>query len=194
MKPNREIVGQAMNVASDGKVNTVVSKLVNSWRQLIGSESNVHLFTQLLKKGISTRDVHSFVSKQAKLRKVLKGLDKPLSRAAMRTKLNDACAFNVRQKRVVSKLKRDLFDATGQRVFKQRKIIMQVRAKMDEERKILKKSVLKKVSRYQEIQSLINDDKSIKPSTLPASIQDYSNLKAFSQPEAVDMSPDLPMI
>ena len=35
---------------SDGKVNTVVSKLVDNWRQLISSESNVDLFAKLLKK------------------------------------------------------------------------------------------------------------------------------------------------
>ena len=155
LDPKQNLSRHAMNYASNGKVNAVVKKLVMNWRSLIGSESNVQLFAKLLKKGISTRDVHSFASKQANLRKVCKDLDKPLTRIAMRSKLNDACAFNARQKRVVNKLKRDLLIATEHRRFKQRRILKQIKTKMNGERAVLKKSVCQKVKRYEELQGLM---------------------------------------
>ena len=118
-----------MNYDSNGKVNSVVSQLVINWRKLIGSECNVHLFATLLKKGISTRDIYSFASKQAKLRKVCKSIDMPLTKTAMRSKLNDACAFSARQRRVVNKLKRELLKATGYKRYKQMKILKQIKEK-----------------------------------------------------------------
>ena len=110
--PRESMTTDAMNSASDGKAKAVVCKLVSNWRKLIGSESNVHLFAQLIKKGVSTRDIHSFVAKQAKLKKVYRDLDISLSKAAMKGKLKDTLAFNVRQKRMVDKLKKDLYRAT----------------------------------------------------------------------------------
>ena len=86
--PHSNVDDNAMMPLSDGKAKTVVSRLVKSWRQLIGAECNMVFFSKLLSKNISTRDIHSFIKTQAKLRKAYKGLDKPLSRHAMRSKLN----------------------------------------------------------------------------------------------------------
>ena len=125
-----------MNTDSNRKANTVVGKLVKNWRILIHTECNINFFTKLLKLNISTRDIHSFILKQAQLRKVLKDLDKPLSRTAMRMKLNDSCAFLMRQRRIVNKAKQDLLKAVGGKRFKQKKIIKQVREKMVLERNV----------------------------------------------------------
>ena len=114
---------------------------------LEGAKRNIKLFSKLLNKNISTRDIYSFLSKQAQIKKVHKGLSKPMSSAAMRSKLNDACAFTNRQRRVVNKLKRDLLKATGNRKFKQRRIIKQIRVKMDEEKHIQLSKDDKKVAR-----------------------------------------------
>ena len=120
VEPLENLTSSAMNSSSDGMVKTVVGKLVKSWRQLYSTESNISFFNSLLVKNICTRDIHSFVSKQASLRKIHKGLDKPMTRAAMRAKLNDACAFAHRQKRVVNKIKRELLVAVGHKRYRQR--------------------------------------------------------------------------
>ena len=127
-----DIMTRAMD--STGKVNTVVCKLVKNWRLLYSTESNIHLFSNLLSKNICTRDIHSFLFKQAKLRKVHKDMDKPMSRAAMRAKLNDACAFANRQRRVVNQIKRELLKAAGNKKSVQREILKQVRAKLTKEK------------------------------------------------------------
>ena len=123
-----------MNIDSNGEVNLVVSELVKNWRKLISSECNIKFFTSLLNNNISTRDIHSFVQKQAELRKVHKKLDKPMTRCAMRSKLNDACAFSVRQRRLVDKIKKRLLNVIGNKRFKFRRIIKQVRAKLEVEK------------------------------------------------------------
>ena len=180
----------AMNSDSDGKVKPVVSELVINWRKLNSTECNIKLFTSLLNKNISTRDIHFFVQKQADLRKVHKGLDKPMTRAAMRAKLNDACAFSVRQRRVVEKLKKKLFAATGNKRFKQRKIIKQVRLMLEKEKKTHLSRDEEKVKRYTLIQSQIDQDPQTKKLDLPASLKDFSTLKAFlpevSQPQKIE--------
>ena len=136
--PNYNLTVQAMNVNSVGKVNTVVSKLVINWRILMRAECNINLFTQLLRKNVSTRDVYFLVKSQASLRKIHKGLDKPLSRNAMHYKLNDACSFVNRHRRVVTRLKQDLLKANNFKRFKQKKIIRQVKAKIETERGVIK--------------------------------------------------------
>ena len=107
---NLNSLTDAMNMDSYGKAKPVVSQLVYNWRKLMKAECNVNLFTNLLKLDISTKDIFFFVQKQADMRKVHKDLDKPLSRMGMRSKLNDACAFVCRQKRIVSRLKRELLN------------------------------------------------------------------------------------
>ena len=71
------------NVSVD-KAHTVESQLVQNWRKLMKSECSMSLMTSLLRKNISTRDIYFFAKNQAKLRKVYKDLDRPLSKAAMR--------------------------------------------------------------------------------------------------------------
>ena len=121
--PKQDLTIDAMNTVSNGQAKTVASKLVHNWRILMRSECNVRFFNNLIKHGISTRDIKSFISNQAKIRKVHRSSDEGLSKVAMRSKLNDACAFIQKQKRVVSKLKQELLVALSSKRFKFRKII-----------------------------------------------------------------------
>ena len=68
--PEQNLLDKATNKSSGGKAHTVVSKLVSNWRQLNSAECNASFFHKLLSKNISTRDIYSFVKKQAGLRKV----------------------------------------------------------------------------------------------------------------------------
>ena len=198
------LTSDAMSSYSDGKVNSVVSELARNWRKLNSSECNVKLFTSLLNKNISTRDIYFFIKKQADLRKVNKGLDRPLSRKAMRSKLNDACAFSVRQRRLVNQLKKKLLLATGNMRFKHRRIIKELRVKLDKEKRLQIQKDELKIKRYVELQAELEKDVQAKKLRLPASLTDYSDLKAFNTdvskpPEmeppvvydpSIDLSPD----
>ena len=189
-----ENLTEAMNSTSNGKVNAVVGKLVKNWRQLYRSESNVHLFSDLLSKNICTRDIHSFLTKQASLRKVHNNLDKPMSRAAMRAKLNDACSFSYRKKRDVNRIKRELFEATGRKRYLQRKILKQVRSKLLAEKVEQSKINETKVQRYLKLQSQMEEDIQNSPFLVPTVIKEYKGIKAFSKPEALSESTEPPMV
>ena len=119
MNSLNKINGQALSsTSSKGKVKHVVCKLEECWLKLAQTESNVFLFCELLKRNISTRDVFYFALKQAKIRRVHKKLDPPLTKAAMRAKLNDACATANRLRQKLKKIKLDLLSATGNKRFK----------------------------------------------------------------------------
>ena len=174
------LTSTAMSSCSDGKVKSVVSELAKNWRKLNSSECNVKLLASLLNKNISTRDIYFFIKNQADLRKVNKDLDKPLSRNAMRTKLNDACAFSVKQRRIVNKLKKKLLIATDNKRFKQRRIIKDLRVKLDKEKRLqLHKDDLK-IKKYVELQADLDKNVQAKKLVLPASLSEFSDLKAFN--------------
>ena len=177
--PSVNLTTTAMNQVSNGKVKSVVGKLVRNWRQLLASDRNMKLFTNLLNRNISTRDIHSFVQKQADIRKVHKGLDKPMTRAAMRSKLNDAAAFTMRQRRVVNSLKKDLLKATGNKKFVQKRIVKQVRDKLFEERNMQLKNDEDKLQRYAKLQSEMLNEAQPQSVQLPASLEMFRSVKAF---------------
>ena len=76
-----------------------------------------------------------------------------MSKVAMKAKLNDALAFINRHRRVVNKLKKDLLVATGNKRFKHRRIVKQIRSKLLKEKQdqILRDN--KKVERYVHLQT-----------------------------------------
>ena len=159
------------------------------------AECNIDFFAALLKKNIATRDIFYFVQKQAHLRKVHRDLDKPLTRAAVRSKLNDACSFAFRQKRVVSRLKQEVLLATGNKRYTQKKILKQVRTLIREEKLLQSQNDAKKLSRYEKLQSQMMSESSSSDSfVIPASIDQFKSLKVFGPQQEFDFVPEPPMI
>ena len=192
--PEENLLDKATNKSSCGKANTVVSKLVINWRQLNSAECNVSFFHNLLSKNISTRDIHSFVKKQAGLKKIHKNLDKPLTRRAMRSKLNDACAFINRQKRIVFNLKKELLTAVGMKRYLHRRMLKQIRTKLSQEKKVQLENDLKKVQRYESLQAQMDREIREQNFMIPASIQQFKEIKAFKTPQEVQNVQEPPVV
>ena len=57
-----------------GKRKTVEEQLARTTRLLIDTESNITLFSKMMKNGLSTNDVYNFVRNQSDLRKSSSGL------------------------------------------------------------------------------------------------------------------------
>ena len=106
---------------------------------------------------------------------------RPVSRVAMKAKLNDACAFINRQRRVVNKLKRDLLVATGNKRFKQRRILKQIRVKLAKEKQDQILHDNKKVDRYVRLQTEMMKEAQAKKFKLPASLSEFSKIKALNK-------------
>jgi len=111
--------------------------------------------------------------------RIYKDFDKSMTRATVRAKLNDACAFSIRQRRDVNKIKRELLKATEYKRFKQRRIINQVRVKMPNESLPQIKKDENKVLRYADLQSKMHQEHQVQELRLPASISQFQDLKAF---------------
>ena len=158
------------------------------------SECNVSLMTSLLRKNVSTRDIYFFIKNQASLRKVFKDLDRPLSKAAMRAKLNDACAFVVRQRRCVTRLKQDLLKALDHKRFKFRKVVKSIREKLNIERASILAKNASKVEHYMKLQLEMESHKSEKSFNVPSSIREFSSLKAFKKSDKPVLKDNLPMV
>ena len=171
--------------SSEGKVKHVVGKLEDCWIKLAHSESNLFLFNELLKRNISTRDVFYFALKQAKIRKVYKKLDPPLSKTAMKSKLNDACAMTHKLKHKLNKVKDELLAATNNKRFRQKRIIKQVRLKIESLKESLKSKNLDKIARYESLQGRMADAQESMSFTLPESIERFADLKVFGTEDLV---------
>ena len=68
-------------------------------RKLNETEAIVEMFSQMVSNGVATNDVRNFVVKQSNMKKSDNKYDLKLSKAAMRRKLNDACAQASRLRR-----------------------------------------------------------------------------------------------
>ena len=76
-----------------GKRKTVEEQLARTTRLLIDTESNISLFSKMIKNGLATNDIYNFVRNQSCLRKTTNRMDYKLMKSNMRQKLNDACSY-----------------------------------------------------------------------------------------------------
>ena len=76
---------------SDGPrhIEGILTKLEEIHRKVMKYETRIWLIRSLTSRGLTTRDVYSFVSKQAKIRSHYRVLDKQTVRSATRAKLKD---------------------------------------------------------------------------------------------------------
>ena len=77
--------------------NTYAGELEERLKQehilVMDEEQRLSLLIGLKNKGLTTRDIMSFIKNQADLRSVLKGLDKATSNLAMNSKIQDKSPF-----------------------------------------------------------------------------------------------------
>ena len=163
----------------------MVGKLEKCWKKLAQTESNVFLFSELLKRDISTQDIFFFALKQAKIRKVHKKLDPPLSRAAMRSKLNDACAMAIRQRQELKKLKLELLHSVEDKRFKQKRMVKQIRLNVESFKQTLKAKDMNKITRYELLQNRMKEAQENSTFVLPKSLEKFRDLMVFSSGKIV---------
>ena len=96
------------------------------------------LVKQMISKNLATRDVISFVRKQANLRLEIKTLDQPTVKAAMKAKLLDIKLNKTRLLSRLGALKKILLDKMRGKTFRLRKCMKRIKKdpKLLEERKI----------------------------------------------------------
>ena len=96
------------------------------------SKAREWLLLQMLKKGLATRDVISFVRKQANLRLEVKTLDNPTVKAAMKAKLMDIKINKSKLLKKLGSLKKILLESLDGKTFRLRKHMNRLKAKPKE--------------------------------------------------------------
>ena len=85
-------MGPTMNSPSDNSygqrdIEGTLNKLTETYMKIMKNEARIWLIRSISDKGLSTRDIYSFVYKQAKLRSHYRSLDKNTVKSATRAKL-----------------------------------------------------------------------------------------------------------
>ena len=71
-------------------------------------EARIVMFKRMIARGTATNDVMSFAKNQAACKKAGRGTYQKLLHTAMRSKLDDACAYTVRLRRQRRQLRKQL--------------------------------------------------------------------------------------
>ena len=89
----------------------VEERLEITCKKLCETEVNIRLFDRMIKNGVATNDVRSFVAKQAKLKSSDHKMNSDLTKKAMKSKRADACSLaqKLRRKKegLINKLKKE---------------------------------------------------------------------------------------
>ena len=83
MISNEDAIGEAIS----GSIEERLEKVMH---ETLEEQDRLHLLKNLDKKGLATRDIISFISNQADLRRVNKNLDLPIASKAMKSKIKDS--------------------------------------------------------------------------------------------------------
>ena len=112
-----------------GKRKTVEEQLLKTTRLLIDTESNIALFSKMIKHGLSTNDVYNFVRNQSDLRKSSNRVDYKLMKNNMRQKLNDACSYATKLRQNRKALLDKLFKKHVENRTRARKVVEHLKEK-----------------------------------------------------------------
>ena len=91
---------------------TVEERLRNVVLKLAEVDSNTEMFRVMIRDGVATNEVRSFVSKQTAMKRTTNKIDKSLIRSIMRSKLRDSCAYATRLRQRRGRLKEQLYKNT----------------------------------------------------------------------------------
>ena len=135
---------------SDGErhIAGILTKLEEIHRKVMKYETRIWLIRSLTSRDISTRDIYSFVSKQAKIRSHYRVLDKQTVKSATRAKLKDlrlALYENFKNKKHLENI---LLESLSGRSYIARRKIRQIRGAIYKERKQLRAQYERKIAHY----------------------------------------------
>ena len=158
---------------------TVEGKLWKTLEILAATEGNIHLFDALIKKGLSTNDVTSFVSKQTIHRKVNLCVDDKVRKLAMKSKLTDALAFAKRLRQDKNVAKRQVLKKYRSQKLKGKQVVSNLIQKYRQTRSIEVEAARLKIIHLAEK----NEANRVKKQAPPATVELLSEVNVFRNSE-----------
>ena len=114
---------------------TVEERLKSVVLKLAEVDSNTEMFRVMIRDGVATNEVRSFVSKQTAMKRTTNKIDKSLIRSIMRSKLRDSCAYATRLRQRRGRLKEHLYKKYIHRKHQAIKVLSRLNAKGQEHRR-----------------------------------------------------------
>ena len=167
----------------------LIDKLRVTHKKVVSDEMRIWLIRQLTDRGLTTRDIYSFVYKQAKLRSFYRILDKQTMKSAIHAKLKDL-RFTMKSKCKTKKhQEKCLLKLLGGRSYSLRRVIKKIKADTRKERDLLKTKYVKKIAHYESKQirsgGRVDRDQNSNiisgtvPTVTPRYLDEYSTLSIF---------------
>ena len=186
VKPNTYACEGGQSIS--GSCSGANSNLLKAELTVMKNELRVWLIRSLMKKGLATRDIFSFTSKQAELRTFKKHPDNLTSRQAMKAKLGDLIStlkvnYCNRKRR-----RKELLTELGNKHYSMNKKMKNIRNTVMKERDNIRKKYIDKIAHYQKKQApnlehgTSQEPKVVLTST-PPSLAEYSSLSIFGDPK-----------
>ena len=177
----------------EGEIDAVGirEKLLDSCKKLKDEEQKLNLLTTLQSKGLVTRDIMSFVNKQASIRTYNKWPDNLTARRAMSAKISDSFK-SLQRLRVQGKWTKNIyFNILGRNRQKFNRLYKSIKREISEKHQISKND--KKIKHLSKIQKHMWGDRTPKyrASTVPTRLKEYSSLSIFKLPQDLPQPEEL---
>ena len=173
-------------------IKTVECQLEMTLDKLAVTETNIELFGTLMKLGLATNDVNSFIQKQTSHKKANDRPNFRVQRAAMRSKLDDACAHARYLRRLRDTLRKRVLKKFSSRKSFCRRLLEDLNVKYKQRKQTEKIKMSKKIDRMRDKSKLENVIRTAPPTT-EGYLSDV-NLFSAQQNSISPQSPDLPFI
>ena len=156
-------------------IETVEGKLWKTLYALAVTEGKIYLFDTLIKKGLSTNDVTSFVTKQTLHKKVQICVDDKVRKSAMRSKLSDALAYAKRLRQEKNAAKKQVLKKYRSQKLKGREVLSELIQKYRQTRSIEVEAAKLKIIHLAEK----SEAKRVKKQAPPTTVELLSEVNVF---------------
>ena len=178
---------------------TYSDKLLDVCNKIIDDETLLNLFDNMRGKGLYTRDIFSFVEKQADLRILHKNIDKPTADHALSAKIRDVKETLKAYKNTKAQLKKEYLKEVGGKKYKLRKLMSRISKTTSKRRDAREKVFTNKLNHYQTQQTntrmnkrtnTSTHDRPFVPTPVPERLREFDSLPIFGTPDMLPKKQD----
>ena len=187
----------------DNGTGTYSDKLLDACNKITDDEALLNLFNNMRGKGLYTRDIFSFVEKQADLRILHRNIDKPTADHALSAKVRDVEETLKAYKNIKAQLKKEYLKEVGGRKYKLRKLMSRISKATNKRRNEKEKVFNNKLNHYQTQQdstrgrnrmrnnsNASTKEKPFVPTLVPERLKEYESLPIFGTPDMLPKKQD----
>ena len=125
----KKILIKTTPLAEECDKKSVEKRLKEISFKLTETESNIKLFLKMIRTGVATNDVRSFLQKQTGMKRSTKRIDKKTLKSSMKSKLQDALVYARALRQDANKLRKKVMVKHNENKSQGRSILRSIRRK-----------------------------------------------------------------